>query len=105
MQRSLRRSCNAPLGVPFEGLRGYEQVVFDIAAQAGHGPTDTTHAPVAQAQETSMKDWLTVIALTAVMTVHAMALLIVVFGTVQAFVRSIRAMFDTSPRGRRFQAG
>jgi uncharacterized membrane protein len=52
-----------------------------------------------------MKDWLTVIALNAVMIIHAMALLIVVFGTVQAFVRSIRAMFDPSPTGRHFHAG
>jgi hypothetical protein len=51
-----------------------------------------------------VKDWLTVIALDAVMIIHAMALLIVIFGTGQAFVRSLRAMFDPSPTGRHFHA-
>jgi len=52
-----------------------------------------------------MKDWLTVIALHAVTLIHAMALLIVAFGTAQAFIRSIRAMFDPSPTGRHFHIG
>jgi uncharacterized membrane protein len=52
-----------------------------------------------------MKDWLTIIALHTVMIIHAMALLIVAFGTVQAFVRSIRAMFDPSPTGHHFHSG
>jgi uncharacterized membrane protein len=52
-----------------------------------------------------MKEWLTVIALNAVTVIHAMALLIVAFGTVQAFIRSIRAMFDPSPSGRHFHIG
>jgi len=41
-----------------------------------------------------MNDWLTVIALHAVTIIHAMALLIVAFGTAQAFVHSVRAMFS-----------
>jgi|APFre7841882724_1041349.scaffolds.fasta_scaffold198211_1 uncharacterized membrane protein len=52
-----------------------------------------------------MNDWLTVIALHVVTVIHVMALLIVAFGTVQAFVRSIRAMFDPSPTGRHFHGG
>jgi len=52
-----------------------------------------------------MKDWLTVIALHVVTVTHVMALLIVAFGTVQAFIRSIRAMFDPSPTGRHFHIG
>ena len=52
-----------------------------------------------------MKEWLTVIALHAVTIIHAMALLIVVFGTLQAFGRSIHAMFNPSPSGRHFHFG
>jgi uncharacterized membrane protein len=49
-----------------------------------------------------MKDWLTVSALNTVTISHAMALLIVAFGTVQAFVRSLRAMVKPSASGRHF---
>jgi uncharacterized membrane protein len=49
-----------------------------------------------------MKDWLTVSALNTVTIIHAMALLIVAFGTVQAFVRSLRAMVKPSASGRHF---
>jgi uncharacterized membrane protein len=49
-----------------------------------------------------MKDWLTVIAANMILIIHAMALLVVAFGTVQAFVQSIRAMFDQTPTGHRF---
>lgn len=49
-----------------------------------------------------MKDWLTVIAANMILIIHAMALLVVAFGTVQAFVQSIRAMFDPTPTGHRF---
>ena len=45
-----------------------------------------------------MKDWLTVIAAHMILVIHGMALLVVAFGTVQAFVHSVRAMFDRSPR-------
>jgi uncharacterized membrane protein len=51
-----------------------------------------------------MKEWLTVIALHAVTIIHAMALVIVFFGTLQAFVRSVQAMFNPSPMGRNFHA-
>ena len=51
-----------------------------------------------------MKEWLTVIALHAVTIIHAMALVIVVFGTLQAVVRSVRAMFTPSPMGRNFHS-
>ena len=52
-----------------------------------------------------MKDWLTVIAANMILIIHAMALLVVAFGTVQAFVQSVRAMFDRSPTGHRFHRG
>ena len=52
-----------------------------------------------------MQEWLTVIAGHAIMSMHAMALLVVVFGTVQAFVRSVRAMFKPSATGTQFQTG
>ena len=51
-----------------------------------------------------MKEWLTVIALHAVTLIHAMALLIVAFGTIQAFIRSVRAMWSPSRTGRHFHA-
>ncbi len=49
-----------------------------------------------------MNEWLTVIALHVVTIIHAMALLIVAFGTVQAFLHSVRAMLNPSPAGRHF---
>ena len=51
-----------------------------------------------------MKDWLTVIALHAVTLIHAMALLVVAFGTIQAFLRSAIAMWNPSRSGRHFHA-
>ena len=52
-----------------------------------------------------MRDWLTVIAAHMILIIHAMALLVVAFGTVQAFVQSVRAMLDRSPTGHRFHRG
>lgn len=52
-----------------------------------------------------MKDWLTVIAANMILLIHTMALLVVAFGTVQAFVVSVRGMFDRSPTGLRFRSG
>ena len=52
-----------------------------------------------------MHEWLTVIAGFAVTSIHAIALLVVVFGTVQAAVRSVRAMFNPSATGPQFQTG
>ena len=49
-----------------------------------------------------MKDWLTVIAANMILIIHAMALLVVAFGTAQAFVQSIRAMLNPTPTGHRF---
>jgi uncharacterized membrane protein len=51
-----------------------------------------------------MKEWLTVIALHMVTLIHAMAFLVVAFGTVQAFVRSVFAMWNPSRKGHHFQA-
>lgn len=52
-----------------------------------------------------MRDWLTGIADYMILMIHAMALLVVAFGTVQAFVQSIRAMFNQTPTGHRFHRG
>jgi uncharacterized membrane protein len=49
-----------------------------------------------------MKETLTVIAMNMVLVIHVMALLVVAFGTVQAFIRSFRAMLSPSATGRHF---
>ncbi len=49
-----------------------------------------------------MQDLLTVAAEYLVLAIHAMAMLAVAFGTAQACVHSVRAMFDRSPSGHRF---
>jgi len=46
-----------------------------------------------------------VIAANVILVIHGMALLVVVFGTLQAFVHSVRAMFDQSQKGHRFHRG
>jgi uncharacterized membrane protein len=51
-----------------------------------------------------MKETLTVIAMNMVLIIHVMALLVVAFGTVQAFLRSFRAMLSPSATGRHFHA-
>ena len=43
-----------------------------------------------------MKEWLTVVALVAVNVIHAMALLVVIFGALQAFALSVRVMINRS---------
>jgi uncharacterized membrane protein len=50
-----------------------------------------------------MQDWLTVIALHTVTLIHAMALVIIVIGTIEAFLRSIRAIFGPSATGHQFR--
>jgi len=52
-----------------------------------------------------MNETLTVIAMNMVMIIHVMALLVVGFGTVQAFIRSFRAMLSPSASGKHFHAG
>ena len=49
-----------------------------------------------------MKETLAVVAMNIVMIIHVMALLVVAFGTVQAFIRSIRAMLSPSATGKHF---
>ena len=51
-----------------------------------------------------MKETLSVIAMNMVLIIHVMALLVVAFGTVQAFIRSFRAMLSPSATGRHFHA-
>ena len=50
-----------------------------------------------------MKEWLTFIAGAAVTIIHAMALFIVIVGTIEAFYRSIRALLSPSANGRTFR--
>ena len=50
-----------------------------------------------------MPGWLTQIAGYSVVAIHAMALVIIVAGTIEAFLRSVRAVFTPSLAGRRFQ--
>jgi len=52
-----------------------------------------------------MKDWLTVIAFNVVTVIQIMALLVVAFGTIQAFVQSLRAMLNPSAAGQNFHSG
>lgn len=52
-----------------------------------------------------MKDWLTVIAVNIVTIIQIMAVLVVAFGTIQAFVHSLRAMVSPSATGRHFHSG
>ena len=52
-----------------------------------------------------MKETLMVIATNMVMIIHVMALLVVAFGTVQAFIRSFRAMLSPSATGKHFHTG
>ena len=49
-----------------------------------------------------MKEWLTVIAELAITIIHGLALMVVVFGTLQAAVRSVGAMVRPSPTGHQF---
>ena len=43
-----------------------------------------------------MKEWLTLIVAYAVMIIHAMALVIIIIGTIEAFLRSLCAAFSPS---------
>lgn len=53
-----------------------------------------------------MKDWLTIIAEQMILIIQAMALVVVAFGTLQAFAASVRGMFDPTPAtGHRFHQG
>ena len=52
-----------------------------------------------------MKDWLTVIAFNVVTIIQIMALLVVAFGTLQAFIVSLRAMVTPSGAGHNFHNG
>ena len=52
-----------------------------------------------------MEDWLTIIAFNVVMIIQIMALLVVAFGTIQAFLNSLRAMVNPSASGQNFHGG
>jgi uncharacterized membrane protein len=52
--------------------------------------------------ETQMKEWLIFIAGSAVTVIHAMALFIVIVGTIEAFLRSIRALVRPKEGSRAF---
>jgi uncharacterized membrane protein len=49
-----------------------------------------------------MKDWLTLVSASMILIIHSMALVVVAYGTVQAFWQCIRAMGDSTPRDHRF---
>lgn len=51
-----------------------------------------------------MNDWLAIIVARVVTIIQIMALLVVFFGTLQAFAHSVRAMFRPSPGGHDFHA-
>jgi uncharacterized membrane protein len=50
-----------------------------------------------------MREGLTFIVEYAVLIIHAMALVIIVIGTIEAFLRSIRAIFSSSATGHQFR--
>jgi len=52
-----------------------------------------------------MNDWLAIIVAHVVTIIQVMALLVVTFGTLQAFAHSVRAMFRPLPGGRDFHEG
>ena len=52
-----------------------------------------------------MKEWLSVITEHAVVVINAMALLLIVYGTVEAFLRGLRAMVIRSPTGQALRDG
>lgn len=50
-----------------------------------------------------MREWLTFTAEYAVLSIHAMALAIIIIGTIEAFFRSLCAVFSRSEGGRLFR--
>ena len=52
-----------------------------------------------------MNEWLAVIVAHIVTIIQVMALLVVTFGTLQAFAHTVRAMFRPLPGGRDFHEG
>ena len=52
-----------------------------------------------------MHEWLRYITENAVVVINAMVLLLIIFGTVEAFVAAIRAMFSSSRTGRELRNG
>ena len=52
-----------------------------------------------------MKEWLNFIIENTVLIINAMALLMIVFGTIEAFLRGLRAMFSPSATGHELRDG
>jgi uncharacterized membrane protein len=52
-----------------------------------------------------MKEWLILITEPAVVIINAMALLMITFGTIEAFLRGLYAMVRPSPTGRALRDG
>jgi len=52
-----------------------------------------------------MKEWLTLVSEHAVVIINAMALLVIAFGTAEAFLCGLRAMFKPSPTGQPLRNG
>jgi uncharacterized membrane protein len=51
-----------------------------------------------------VKEWLTPIAESAVIIIHAMALVIIAIGTLQAFLRCVHLIFSSSAAGSQFRS-
>ncbi len=52
-----------------------------------------------------MKEWLILITEPAVILINAMALLMIAFGTIEAFIRGLHAMVKPSPTGQVLRDG
>lgn len=52
-----------------------------------------------------MEEWLTVITEHAVVIINAMALLMIAFGTIEAFIRGLRALISASATGNELRHG
>ena len=52
-----------------------------------------------------MNEWLKIVADGVITIIHAMALILICAGTLQAFIRGIRAFFKPSPTGVHFNEG
>ena len=49
-----------------------------------------------------MEEWLAIITRHAVVVIEAMALVMIAYGTAEAFLKGLRAMFSLSARARSF---
>ena len=100
----------------FERLWRYDQIVFD-ASHAAASPPSHEAARIGEAEPPanpggreanwrgSVKEWLTVPTQYAVLIIDAMALLVIVAGTIEMFYRCVRAVIVPSATGRELRDG